>query len=142
MGPNGIHLRVLRKLAEELAKPLSIIYHHSWLPGEVPDDWRPDNVTSVYKKGQKEDSGNDKPVSPTSVLRKVMEQIILCALTGHVKDNEGIRPSQHGFMTGRSCLINLISFYVQVTSLVDEGKAVVYLDFIVRPLTSFPTASS
>jgi len=48
-----------------------------------------------------------------------------------VKDNEGIRPSQHGFMKGRSCLINLISFYDKATCLVDEGKAadVVYLDF-------------
>jgi len=48
-----------------------------------------------------------------------------------VKDNQGIRPSQHGFMKGRSCLTNLISFYDQVTHLVDEGKAVdfVYLDF-------------
>jgi len=34
-------------------------------------------------------------------------------------------------MKGRSCLTNLISFYGQVTCLVDEGKAVdvVYLDF-------------
>jgi len=48
-----------------------------------------------------------------------------------VKDNQGIRPSQHGFMKGRSCLTNLISFYDQVTRLVDEGKAVdvIYLDF-------------
>jgi len=48
-----------------------------------------------------------------------------------VKDNQGIRPSQHGFMKGRSCLTNLISFYDHVTCLVDEGKAVdvIYLDF-------------
>jgi len=48
-----------------------------------------------------------------------------------VKDNQGIRPSQQGFMKGRSCLTNLISFYDQVTCLVDEGKAVdvVYPDF-------------
>ena len=34
-------------------------------------------------------------------------------------------------MKGRSCFINLISFYNKVTRLVDEGKAVhvVYLDF-------------
>jgi len=52
-------------------------------------------------------------------------------LTGHVKDNQEIRPSQRGFMKGRSCLTNLISFYDQVTRLVDEGKAkdVIYLDF-------------
>jgi len=48
-----------------------------------------------------------------------------------LKVNEGIRPSQHAFMNGRSCLTNLISFYDKVTHLVDEGKAVsvVYLDF-------------
>jgi len=59
-----------------------------------------------------------------------MEQFFLSALTRHVKDNQGIRPSQHGFMKGRSCLTNLISFYDRVTRLLDEGKAVdiIYLD--------------
>ena len=52
-------------------------------------------------------------------------------LTEHVQDNQGIRPSQHGFVKGRSCLTNLICFYDQLTDLVDEGNAmdVVYLDF-------------
>jgi len=36
------------------------------------------------------------------------------------KDSQGIRPSQHGFMKGWSCMTNLISFYEQVTHLVDE----------------------
>ena len=60
-----------------------------------------------------------------------MEQIILGAIMDQLKVNQGIRPSQHGFMNGRSCLTNLISFYDKVTRLVDEGKAVnvVYLDF-------------
>ncbi|KAK4810957.1 hypothetical protein QYF61_013365 [Mycteria americana] len=46
-------------------------------------------------------------------------------------NNQGIKPSQHGFRKGRSCLTNLISFYDKVTRLVDEGKAVdvVCLDF-------------
>jgi len=51
-----------------------------------------------------------------------MEQIIiLSAITRCVQDNQAIRPSQHGFMKGRSCLTNLISFYDKVTHLVDEG---------------------
>ncbi|KFW66388.1 hypothetical protein AS28_06403, partial [Pygoscelis adeliae] len=65
MGPDGIHSRALRELAEELAKPLSIIYQQSWLMGEVPDDWRLANVTPIYKKGRKEDLGNYRPVSLT-----------------------------------------------------------------------------
>ncbi|GAB0178736.1 mitochondrial enolase superfamily member 1 [Grus japonensis] len=130
-GPHGIHLRVLKELAEELAKPLSIIYQQSWLTGEVPDDWRLANVTPIYKKGQKEDPGSYRPVSLTSIPGKIMERFILSVLTRQVQDNQGIRPSQHEFMKGRSCLTNLISFCGQVTHLVDEGKAVdvIYLDF-------------
>ncbi|KAK4823927.1 hypothetical protein QYF61_008313 [Mycteria americana] len=131
MGPDEIYPRVLKELADVLTKPLSIIYQRSWLTGEVPADWRLANVMPIFKKGWKKDSGNYRPVSLTSVLGKLMEQIILSAITRHVENNQGIKPSQHGFRKGRSCLTNLISFYDKVTHLVDEGKAVdvVYLDF-------------
>jgi len=88
-------------------------------------------VMPIYKKGQKEDARNYRPVSLTSALGKIMEWFILRALTRHVKDNQGIRPSQHGFIKGRSSLTNLISSYDQVTPLMDEGKAVgvLYPDF-------------
>jgi len=132
VGPEGIHPRVLRDLAEELDKPLAIICQLSWLTGEVPVDWKLANLTFIYQKGWKEDPGNYRPVSLTSVLGKVMERFILSVLTRHVKDSQGTRPSQHGLMKGRSWLTNLISFYDQVTCLGDEGKAVddvVYLDF-------------
>ncbi|KAK4818923.1 hypothetical protein QYF61_022100 [Mycteria americana] len=103
----------------------------TWLTGEVPADWRLANVTPIYKKGRKEDPGNYRPVSLTLVPGKLMEQIILSAITWHVENNQGIKPSQHGFRKRRSCLTNLISFYDKVTRLVGEGKAVdvVYLDF-------------
>ncbi|KAK4828105.1 hypothetical protein QYF61_023467 [Mycteria americana] len=131
MGPDEIYPRVLKELADVLAKPLSIIYQQSWITGEVPVDWRLANVMPIFKKGRKEDLGNYRPDSLTLVPGKLMKQIILSAITRHVEDNQGIKPSQHGFRKGRSCLTNLISFYDKVTRLVDEGKAVdvVYLDF-------------
>ena len=45
MGPDEIHPRVLRELAEEIAEPLSIIYQCSLLTGEVPEVWRLASVT-------------------------------------------------------------------------------------------------
>ncbi|KAK4823643.1 hypothetical protein QYF61_004564 [Mycteria americana] len=102
MGPDGIHPRVLRELAKFA------------------------NVTPIYKKGWKEDPGNYRPVSLTSVPGKLMD-----AITWHGQDNQVIKPSQHRFIKGRSRLANLFSCYDKVTHLVDEGKAVdvVYLDF-------------
>uniref|UniRef100_A0A8C3C6K7 Reverse transcriptase domain-containing protein n=1 Tax=Cairina moschata TaxID=8855 RepID=A0A8C3C6K7_CAIMO len=131
MGQDGTHPRVLRELVEELAKPLTIIYWQSWLSGEVPADWQLANVTPIYKKGRRVDPGSYRPVSLTSVPGKLMEQIILSVITWRLQGNQAIRPSQHWFMKGRSCLTNPISFYDKVTRLVDERKAVdvVYLNF-------------
>ena len=86
-------------------------------------------MTPIYQKGHKEDLGKYRPVSLTSVPAKVMEQITLGEITRHVHGVQGIRPSQHGFMKGRSCLTNLLSLCDWVTRLIDEEKAVdiVYL---------------
>jgi len=65
-------------------------------------------MTPIYKQGQKEDLENYRPVSLTSGLGKIKEQFILSVLTGHVKNNQRIRPSQNGFMKGRSCLTSLV----------------------------------
>ncbi|KFO84021.1 hypothetical protein N320_11586, partial [Buceros rhinoceros silvestris] len=90
MGPDGIHPRVLRELAEVLTKPLSTIYQQSWLNREVQIDWRLANVTPIYKKGWKEDPGNSRPVILTSEPGKVMEHITLSAITWHLQGNQVI----------------------------------------------------
>ena len=94
-------------------------------------DCRRANVTPIFKKGQKDDPGSYRPISHTSVPGKVMERIISGAVTDQLKVNQGIRPSQHGFMNARSCLTSLILFCDKVTRLADESRAVdvVYLDF-------------
>lgn len=71
------------------------------------------------------------PDSQTSVLGKVLEQVILNAVTRHMQIKQVIRPSKHRFVKGRSCLCSLISSYGKMTLLVDEGKLVnlLYLAF-------------
>ena len=56
---------------------------------------------------------------------------MLGVIEKHLKDNAVIGHSQHGFVRGRACLTNLVSFYNKVTHLVDQGKPadVIFLDF-------------
>jgi len=130
-GPNGMHPRVLKELADVIAEPLSIIFERSWRTGEVPKDWRKAIVTPIFKKGKKEGPGSYRPVILTSIPGKVMEQLILNVIIKQVEEKKVIRSSQHGFTKGKSCLTNLTAFYDAMTGWVDEGRAVdvVYLDF-------------
>jgi len=93
VGPDGIHPRVLRKLAEVIAKPLSTIYQCSWSSKEVLEDCRLASVTPIYKKVIKKHLGKYRPVSLTSVPGKVVEQIILSEITQHVRDSWGSGPA-------------------------------------------------
>ena len=72
--------------------------------GQVPEDWRVPNVTTLFKKGSREQLGNYRPVSLTSVVGKVLETLIKDRMRNHLNQYKLIKGSQHGFTKGSSCL--------------------------------------
>jgi Reverse transcriptase (RNA-dependent DNA polymerase)/Endonuclease-reverse transcriptase len=130
-GPDKIGPLLLKKLVDEIARPLAKVMSISLRDGSVPDDWRAANVTPIFKKGSKSAPGNYRPVSLTSVSCRLMESIIKDEVVRHLDRNGLIRHTQHGFTRGRSCATNLLAFLDKITTALDSGQAadVIYLDF-------------
>jgi len=84
-GPDNIHPHVLRETAASVCLPLSMIFKESLEGGETPEDWRNANVTPIFKKGDKNDPANYRPVSLTSQVCKVLESIVRERIFSHLK---------------------------------------------------------
>jgi len=74
IGPDGVHLRVLKEPVDVMSGALSVIYQRSWESGEVPTDWKLASITPIYKKVMRKDSENYRPVSITPLLGKRTRQ--------------------------------------------------------------------
>jgi len=130
-GPDGIYPRLQREVREEIVAPLAMIFASSLSTGVIPDGWRVANVVPLFKKRNRDHPENYRPVSLTSVVRKLLERILKDRIHDYLEKHRLIGDSQHGFMRGRSGLTSLIEFFEDVTKHIEEGRAVdvVYMDF-------------
>lgn len=130
-GPDEISSKFIKKMALSLVDPLHQIFHKSLESGQVPEGWKLANITPVHKSGSKTQVKNYRPISLTSTVCKLLEQIVKRHLLKHMQALGIIPSSQHGFVPNRSCTTNLVQFFEEVTGGVDKGFPVdvVYLDF-------------
>jgi len=128
-GLDGLHPMLLKECAAAIAEPLSKIFQLSYDAASLPEDWHIDHVVLIFKKGDRTNRENYRPVSLMSVPCKVMESIIKEKLIKHLEANELLCKQQHGFRKGRSCLTNLLEMLE--TQALDDGYGldVVYLDY-------------
>ena len=75
--------------------------------GVIPRDWKFANTVPIYKKGNKAEVSNYRPVSLTNVVCKVMESIIRDHVMEHFLKNDLFSNRQYGFLKGRSTVLQL-----------------------------------
>ena len=130
-GPDQIRPIVLKNLAKEISPVLQKIFQKSVKTGELPSIWKTANVAPAYKKGDKSNAANYRPISLTCILCKTLEHIIASSITKHFTNLGIFYDLQHGFREKRSCETQLTMLIDELYKSVSSKKQVdlVLLDF-------------
>ena len=126
-----MHQRVLKEPNTELAIPLFILFRKTLEYEQIPTAWKKGQIIPIFKKGDESSVSNYRPVSLTSVISKVMETLVRNNIMEHLLNEKLLADAQHGFVSGRSCVTQLIETIEEWTQMLDKGNSVdaVYLDF-------------
>ena len=107
-GPDSIPAYILKIGAKELSPILTKIFQWSLDAGQVPSDWKEAMVVPIFKKGDKHQPANYRPISLTSITCKVLEHIIHSSVMKHLDRHHILTDAQHGFRKKRSCETQLL----------------------------------
>ena len=92
-GPDNVPGKFLKICAYEIAD-----IQASLDQGVVPPDWKDANITPLYKnKGDKTMPENYRPISLTSLTRKLLEHVVHSNIMTHFDKYSVLDPEQHGF---------------------------------------------
>ena len=108
-GPNSIPNFVLKEFKEELKKPLTIITNMSFISGQFPTKGKEAHIIPSYKKGDKLECSNYRPISLLPNISKIIEKAMYTRLYKFLEKYSSLYKKQFGFRNSHSTNHALIS---------------------------------
>ena len=128
-GPDQIRPLLLQKLCLEIAPILQDIFSKSLEEGSLPSEWLKANVSPIFKKGEKSDPANYRPISLTCILCIIFEHIVASNVVKHLDVNQILYDLQHGFRSKRSCETQLTMLIEEIHRNIGKQTDIILLDF-------------
>ena len=130
-GPDKVHPRILIELTDYIVGPVALLFNLTIKYGIIPKDWKWAYVSPIYKKGPRTNAEKYRPISLTSILCKLMECFVRERVMKHILEKKLFSTKQYGFISGRSTILQLLSYLDKCVKTIVDGGVVdtIYLDF-------------
>ena len=96
-GLHGIPSRFVRDGASVIACPLTHVINLSLIQGVEPEDLKSARVVPLFKKNDKTEIGNYRPVSILTILSKVFERVVYDQVESYLNRKRLLYKFQSGF---------------------------------------------
>ena len=128
--PEEIPTYFIKRVISTILQPLVILFNRSLKCGLVPSQWKHSIIIPIFKKGDRSNPKNYRPISQTSSFCRLLESILFKKIYFHLSSNNLISSCQFGFLPGRSSCSQLLSCIHQWCHNFSENlsTSVVYTD--------------
>ena len=111
-GYDEISTRILKIIAPYILSPLTYIFNKILSTGVFPDRLKFSEVRPLFKKGDKTEFCNYRPISLLPSFSKIIEKIICRRLYNYLNNNNILVDQQHGFrkkLSTKTAIFTLIN---------------------------------
>jgi Reverse transcriptase (RNA-dependent DNA polymerase)/Endonuclease-reverse transcriptase len=128
-GDDGIPPNFIKHCVNGLKTPLLHIFNLSLSKGIFPNKWKKSFLIPIFKSGKRDEVGNYRGVAILSCFAKIFEVLTYSHIFFAVKSS--LPTNQHGFVSGRSTVTNLIEFTSFILNSMESGFQIdsIYTDF-------------
>ena len=129
-GMDLISNRLLKIASPVISPHLTKIFNQCIEHSTFPDDLKVGKVVSIFKSGERDDPGNYRPISISSVFSRIFERLLYQQLYKYFDDNQLLADKQWGFRSLHSTIHALHRSINNWLLKMDKGKAnaVIFLD--------------
>lgn len=121
-GYDEMPIKVLKFVKLPLIKPIQHLINSSFISGIFPQKLKMSKVTPVYKKGEKTDIQNYRPISVLPSVSKIFEKAMHNRLVEHLVKYNLIDEEQHGFCKNKSTITALVKFTELIIDSIDNKE--------------------
>lgn len=101
--PEGVPAYFVKRTASTLLEPLLCLFNRCLIYAFVPQQWKIGVIVPVFKKGDRSNCKNYRPISLTSTFSRIFEIIICHKITNYLLDHSLLSDSQFGFLRVNKC---------------------------------------
>ena len=129
-GPDGLRPKLLKAVATEIAEPLTILYNKSIENGHFPNYLKLAKVIALFKKGNRFEPENYRPISLLNCFGKIFEKLLYKQFIQFIEKHNILYLYQFGFRHDFSTTLALIDTIDDIKFHLDKGEYVlgVFLD--------------
>lgn len=125
VGYDEVPMPVIKHSKMYLIRPILHVINCSFITGVFPEMLKISRIKSVFKKGDKTDPVNYRPISVLTSFSKIFERAMSVRLVEFLEKDNLFDNEQHGFRSNRSVITAGVELIESIVTAIDGGEKAV-----------------